>query len=45
MPSNDVQSELQNIVSRIKKYWGNDVSNLDIVKITDIRYLHLRICH
>jgi hypothetical protein len=35
MPSNDVQSELQNIVSRIKNYWSNNVSNLNIVKITD----------
>ena len=35
MSSNDVQSELQNIVSKIKDYWGNNISNLNIVKITD----------
>lgn len=35
MSSNDVQSELQSIVSRIKSYWGNNVSNLNVVKITD----------
>ncbi len=35
MSSNNVQSELQNIMSRIKSFWGNNVSNLNIVKITD----------
>ena len=35
MLSNDVQSELKSILSKIKNYWGNNVSNLNVENITD----------
>jgi len=35
MSSIDVQSELRNVVNRIKDFWGNNISNLTIVKVTD----------
>lgn len=35
MLSNDVKSELYKVMNRIEDFWGNNVSELNIVNITD----------
>lgn len=35
MSSSYVKTELQNIVKRIENYWGKNVSDLNLVQITD----------
>lgn len=33
--SSSVQSELQSVVDRIKDYWGNNVSDFNIIRVID----------
>ena len=35
MLNNDVQSELRNVVNKIKDFWGNNISELNVVTVTD----------
>lgn len=35
MLSNTVQSELHEVISKIKNYWGKNVSDINVITITD----------